>query len=83
MHYKSIPASQGRNELSTLIRQVDETGDIIVFTVHGKAKVAMIDLDLLEEFIENVEFGISEKEILKRSKEETISLDKLRKQFDV
>lgn len=83
MHYKSISASEGRKNLATLIRQVDESGDIVVFTIHGKAKVAMIDIDLLDEFIENMEFGLSSNEIKNRSKEKTISFEQVKKQFNV
>jgi len=83
MNFTTIPTSEGRKKLPQIIREVDENGKIYVFTIHGKAKVAMIDLDLLEEFIENTEYGISEKELGRRSKEDTISLETLKKQLDV
>ncbi len=83
MNFKTIKSSEGRKNLPKIIREVDENGQIYVFTVHGAAKVAMVDFALLEEFIENTEYGISEKEITKRSKEKTISLKELKKQFDV
>lgn len=83
MNFKIIKSSEGRKNLPKIIREVDENGQIYVFTVHGAAKVAMVDFALLEEFIENTEYGISEKEITKRSKEATISLKELKKQFDV
>lgn len=83
MNFKTIKSSEGRKNLPKIIREVDENGQIYVFTVHGTAKVAMVDFALLEEFIENTEYGISQKEITKRSKEKTISLKELKKQFDV
>ncbi|MFH1533772.1 MAG: type II toxin-antitoxin system Phd/YefM family antitoxin [Nitrospirota bacterium] len=82
MNFTTINSSEGRKNLPKIIREVDENGKIYVFTIHGEAKVAMIDLDLLEEFIENTEYGISEKEIIKRSKEKTISLKKLKEQIN-
>lgn len=83
MNFKTIKSSEGRKNLPKIIREVDENGQIYVFTIHGVAKAAMVDFELLEEFIENTEYGISEKEILKRTKEKTISLKELKKQFDV
>ena len=83
MRYTTIPTSKGRKDLPRIIREVDEEGLIYVFTIHGKAKAALIDLDLLEEFIENTEFGISNKEILRRSQEETISLEELKKKINL
>lgn len=83
MQLTTIPTSEGRKNLLKIIKEVDENGKIYVFTIHGEAKVAMVDLDLLEEFIENTEHGLSEKELLKRSKEDTISLETLKKQLNV
>jgi predicted site-specific integrase-resolvase len=82
MNLTPIGLSEGRRTLPKLIREVDENGKIYVFTIHGKAKVAMVDLDLLEEFIENTEYGISEKELSERSKEDTISLDDLKEELN-
>lgn len=83
MNFITIPTSEGRKKLRKIICEVDESGTIYVFTIHGQAKAAMIDLDLLEEFIENTEYGISEKKIVAASKEDTISLDELKKMLDV
>ncbi len=69
MHFETIKSSDGRKNY--------------VFTVHGVGKAAMVDLELLEELIENTDYGISSKEILKRSKEETISLEELKKEMNV
>ena len=60
-----------------------EEGKIIVLTTHGKPRVAMVDIDLLEEFVENTEYGISKKEIHKRAKEKTVSLSELKQMFNV
>lgn len=83
MRYTIVATSEGRKDLPKIIREVDEKGNIYVFTIHGKPKAAMVDFALLDEFIENAEFGISEKEILKRSKETTISFQEFKKKFDV
>jgi len=83
MIFTSIPTSEGRKHLTRIIKEVDENGKIYIFTIHGQAKVAMVDLDLLEEFIENTEHCISEKELLEREKEKTISIDELKKQLNV
>lgn len=83
MNFTIIPTSEGRKNLPKIIREVDENGKIYIFTIHGEAKAAMIDLDLFEEFVENTEFGISEKEIISRAKEKTISLDELKKKLNV
>lgn len=83
MYYSTISTSEGRKNLPKLIREVDESGCVYVFTIHGKAKAAMIDLGLFEQFIENVEYGISEKELLKRSKEPRIDLEEFKKKFNV
>lgn len=83
MNFTTIPTSEGRKNLPKIIREVDENGKIYIFTIHGEAKAAMIDLDLFEEFVENTEFGISEKEIISRAKEKTISLDELKKKLNV
>ena len=83
MNYKTIPTSEGRKNLPKIIKEVDEQGNIYVITIHGKAKAALVDLDLLEEFIENTEYDISEKELKKRAKEDTVSLDKFKKKFNV
>ncbi len=83
MNFTTIKSSEGRKNLPRIIREVDEGGKIYVFTIHGVAKAAMVDFDLLEEFIENTEYGISEKEITKRAKEKTISLSVLKKQMNV
>ena len=79
----TIPTSEGRKNLPKIIKEVDENGKIYVFTIHGEAKVAMVDLELLEEFIENTEYGISEKELRAREKEETISLEELKSQLKI
>ena len=81
MIYQTISTSEGRKNLPKIIEDVDKHGKIYIFTIHGKAKVALVDLDLLNEFIENVEYGISESEIRRRAKEKTISLDQLKKKF--
>ena len=78
-----IPTSEGRKTLPKIIREVDENGKIYVFTIHGEAKAAMVDVDLLQEFMENAEYGISEKEILARTKEETIGLEELKKNLNL
>lgn len=83
MHFTSIPTSEGRKNLPKIIKEVDENGKIYVFTIHGKAKAAMVDFDLLEEFIENTEYGISEKEIRERANEKSISLAELKKELNV
>lgn len=83
MKFKYVTSSQGRKKFSDFLRIVDENGDIIVFTTHGKAKAALVDIELLEEFIENVEYGMSEKDILSRLDEKTVSLDELKKELDV
>ena len=83
MNFTTIKSSEGRKNLPKILREVDENGKIYVFTIHGVAKAAMVDFDLLEEFIENTEYGISEKEIAKRAEEETITIDELKKQLNV
>lgn len=83
MNLTHIAASEGRKILPQIIKEVDENGKIYVLTIHGKPKVAMVDLDLLEEFIENTEYGISEKEIIKRAEEKTISLAEIKKELNV
>ncbi len=83
MHYKTINSSEGRKNFPRILKEVDENGQIYVVTIHGHAKAAIVDYDLLEEFIENAEYGISQKEILKRAKENTISLAEFKKSLDV
>ncbi len=83
MNFTTITSSEGRKNLPSIIQKVDETGNIFIFTIHGKPKTAMVDLDLLEEFIENTEYGISEKELIKRSKEKTISFEEFKRKFNV
>lgn len=83
MRYTTIPASEGRSNLARIIRTVDETGNIVVFTVHGKARAALVDMDLLDEFIENGEYGISERELVKRSGEKRVSLATLKRKLNV
>lgn len=83
MIFKTIKSSEARKQLPKIMQEVDEQGKVYVFTVHGVAKTAMVDFELLSQFIENAEYGISEKEIVRRSKEETISLAEFKKQFDV
>jgi hypothetical protein len=41
----------------------------------------MINVNLIQEFTENDKYGISEKEILARTKEKTISLEELKKKL--
>lgn len=77
MNYKTVPVSEGRKNLPHFMKEVEETGDIVVFTTHGKAKVGLIDLDLLEDLIENAEFGITESELIEISKEERFGLEAL------
>jgi len=83
MNFTAIKTSEARKTLPKMIREVDENGKIYVFTVHGESKAAMIDLDLLEELIENTEYGISANELIKRSNEETLSLADFKKQLNV
>lgn len=78
-----VSTSAARKNLPHLISQVDELGKIVVLTVHGKKKIALIDIDLLEQFIENSAFGISEKELLKRSREKRVSMEYLKKSLNV
>ena len=84
---KFVTASEGRQKLPSLINQVSDTGEIVVFTQHGKPKVAMIDFEFLEEVIENAEFGITFAELDRRVKEadkgNTISIEELRKKYDL
>ncbi len=79
MNFTTITSSEGRKNLPKIIREVDENGKIYIFTIHGKAKVAMVDLEMFEEFIENTEYGISEKKMINREKEKTVSLNELKK----
>lgn len=83
MFFNTVAVSEARKNLPKIIKEIDQKGKIFVLTTHGSAKVALIDLNLLEEFLENREFGITEEEILARSKEKTISLKELKKNFDV
>ena len=83
MKFTTIPSSEGRKNLSSLIHEVDETGNVYIFSVHGESKAALVDVDLLEEFVENAEYGISAHEIVKRSQEGTVSLEDLKKEFNV
>lgn len=83
MKFTYIPSSEGRKKLPEILKDVDDTGAVYVITIHGKSKAAIVDLDLLEEFIENAEYGISARELLKRSKEKTISLKEFKKEFNV
>ncbi|MBI2634415.1 type II toxin-antitoxin system Phd/YefM family antitoxin [Candidatus Peregrinibacteria bacterium] len=83
MNFTTITSSEGRKNFPKIINEVDEQGKIYVVTVHGKTKVAIIDLDLLEEWIENTEYGISEKELLKRLKEKRIGFEELKTKFNV
>jgi hypothetical protein len=46
-----------------------------------RQKVTIVDIGSYEQYIENTMFGISEKELAKRSREPRISLDELRKLF--
>lgn len=83
MRQELVSSSEARKQLPFLMQKVDEQGKVIVLTVYGKKKAALIDIDLLEELIENIEFGISEKELLRRSKEKRMSLNELRQSLDV
>jgi len=83
MDYKDISLTDGRKCLPQIIKEVEELGRVYVFTVHGKRKVAMVDFDLLAEFVENLEFGVSAKELNRRTKEERMSLDQLKNALNV
>jgi len=83
--FKFVTASNGRQNFPALIKQIHDAGEIVVLTQHGKPKVAMMDFDLLEELIENEEFGITYAEIEKRAKEaeegKTYPIEKLKKKY--
>jgi len=83
MNYKIVKASEGRKKLSKILKEINENGQPYIFTIHGEPKAVMVDLAQFEDFIENAEYGISEKEILNRSKEDTISLEDLKRNLDV
>lgn len=83
MQFQTITSSEGRANFPELLNAVDEKGNIVIITVHGKAKAALIDVDLLNEYIENKEYGISASELKKRMKEPTIGYDELKALFNV
>lgn len=83
MNYKIIPSSQGRSSLPQIIKEVDEQGSVYVLTVRGVGKVAVVNLDLFQEFIENAEYGISEKELVSRASEDTMTLEELKSALNV
>ncbi len=70
-----INSSEARKNLPYILKKVDQTGVPYIVTINGQEKVAIIDIDLFKQFVENVEFGISDAEIIKRSNEDTISLE--------
>lgn len=82
---KYVTASEGRQNLPSLIKQVSGTGEIVVLTQHGKPKVAIIDFDFLDEIVENIEFGITSEELDRRAEEaakgETISHEEFKKKY--
>lgn len=75
MNFQIVPFSEGRSKLTTLRKQVVDNGEIVVLTVNGKAEVALIDFELLQEFLENAEFGISLAELKRRANEDTVGVD--------
>ena len=83
MIFTTISTSEGRKKLPQIIKEVDQQGKIYIFTTHGKAKVAIVDMELFNEFIENTEYGISAKEIVKRTREKTISLQELKSRLNL
>ena len=78
-----VNSADVRKNLSSLVKNIDDTGSIVVITIHGKPKAGMVDIDLLEQFVENAEFGISESELVERSNEKSILWDEFKKKFDV
>jgi PHD/YefM family antitoxin component YafN of YafNO toxin-antitoxin module len=85
MKLNIIPSSEGRKNLAKIIKEVADQEKIYILTTNGHAKVAMINWEILEEMIENEEYGITSKELLERSKdlEGAISEEEFRKEFNL
>lgn len=78
-----ISSSEARKNFPSIIKKVDQTGTPYIVTINGEKMAAIVDIDLFEQFVENTEFGISEGEIIKRSEEETISLENFKSSLNV
>jgi PHD/YefM family antitoxin component YafN of YafNO toxin-antitoxin module len=78
MKWETVTLSEGRKNLSSIVEKIHGTGNIYVFTVHGDKKVAMLDAELIEEFMEHHEYGTTPKKLIDRSNEENYPISDLK-----